>query len=457
MLTLPIPVSRALRKLGHDIKDARRRRRIPMAIAAERASISKPTFIRVERGDPSVSIGSYATVLYVLGMADRLGDLAARKTTRWACSSKRKTCRSAFAARANRNARKTNDGPRNPCVRGPRRRPPPDGAAVGARAQEQGKRDLRIRRELGWKHPARFSLEPALQLGPGPFHTPADTPMFGAIGDSAPDRWGRALMRRMERRRAEREGTAPRTLQEIDFLLLVDDEARQGALRFAEREGGPFLREEGVKRIPPLVELPRLLSAAEHVMEEKDTEEDLRLLFAPGSSLGGARPKASVIEKDGHLAIAKFPRKDDEINTVVWEAVALALADKGRHRRAGEPRRDHFQETGAPAAALRPRGQTAHSVPLRHEHAGVKRQRRPKLSGNCRRAAPARGRAESRHGGAVAAAGVQYPDLEHRRPPAQSRFSLRGTGGLAALAGLRSQPGADRHQAAHPQHGDQRG
>ena len=79
MLTLPIPVSRALRKLGHDIKDARRRRRITMAIAAERASISKPTFIRVERGDPSVSMGSYATVLYVLGMADRLGDLAASK------------------------------------------------------------------------------------------------------------------------------------------------------------------------------------------------------------------------------------------------------------------------------------------------------------------------------------------------------------------------------------------
>ena len=182
----------------------------------------------------------------------------------------------------------------------------------------------------GWlKHPAKFSLEPALQLGPGPFHTPADTPMFGAIGDSAPDRWGRALMRRMERRRAEREGGGPpRTLQEIDYLLLVDDEARQGALRFAEQEGGPFLRQEGVKRIPPLVELPKLLAAAEHVMEDKDTEEDLRLLFAPGSSLGGARPKASVIEKDGQLAIAKFPRKDDEINTVVWEAVALALAKK---------------------------------------------------------------------------------------------------------------------------------
>jgi serine/threonine-protein kinase HipA len=150
--------------------------------------------------------------------------------------------------------------------------------------------------------------------------------MFGAIGDSAPDRWGRTLMRRMERRRAEREKQAPRTLQEMDYLLLVDDEARQGALRFAESEGGPFVREEGAKRIPPVIELPRLLSAAEHVMEETDTEEDLRLLFAPGTSLGGARPKASVRDKGGHLAIAKFPRRDDEINTVAWEAVALALA-----------------------------------------------------------------------------------------------------------------------------------
>lgn len=75
-MTLPIPVTRALRKLGHDIKDARRRRRIAMAIAAQRASVSKPTLIRVERGDPSVSIGSYATVLFVMGMADRLADLA---------------------------------------------------------------------------------------------------------------------------------------------------------------------------------------------------------------------------------------------------------------------------------------------------------------------------------------------------------------------------------------------
>lgn len=108
----------------------------------------------------------------------------------------------------------------------------------------------------------------------------------------------------------------------------MDDEARQGALRFSERGGGPFLWEKRGARIPPLVELPELLSAAEHVVQDKDTEEDISVLFAPGSSLGGARPKASVIEKDGQLAIAKFPRRDDEINTVAWDAVALALAKK---------------------------------------------------------------------------------------------------------------------------------
>jgi serine/threonine-protein kinase HipA len=178
------------------------------------------------------------------------------------------------------------------------------------------------------QNPVSFSLEPALQLGPGPFHTADDIPMFGAIGDSAPDRWGRALMRRMERRRADREKQVPRTLFEIDYLLLVDDETRAGALRFKAEEGGPFLRESEADRVPPLVELPRLLSAAQRVIDEDETDEDLRLLLAPGSSLGGARPKASVREQDGRLAIAKFPRKDDEVSTVLWETVALDLAEK---------------------------------------------------------------------------------------------------------------------------------
>ena len=177
-------------------------------------------------------------------------------------------------------------------------------------------------------HPSRFSLDPALQVGPGPFHTPAGRPLFGAIGDSAPDRWGRTLMRRAERRRAESQKETLRPLSEIDFLLMVDDEARQGALRFAERDGGPYLASHSPAKIPPLVELPRLLAAAGHVLSDADTDEDLRLLLVPGSSLGGARPKASVRDRGGHLAIAKFPRAGDEVNTVLWEALALTLAAK---------------------------------------------------------------------------------------------------------------------------------
>lgn len=171
-----------------------------------------------------------------------------------------------------------------------------------------------------------FSLEPSLTLGPGPHHTAAGRALFGAIGDSSPDRWGRVLMKRAEIRQAEKEGRAPRTLYEADVLLMVDDEARQGALRFAETEGGPFLSEGRGTRIPPLVDLPRLLKATQHVEEDKESAEEIKLLLAPGSSLGGSRPKASVLDRGGVLAIAKFPHKQDDVNVELWEAVALRLA-----------------------------------------------------------------------------------------------------------------------------------
>ena len=176
------------------------------------------------------------------------------------------------------------------------------------------------------RNPARFPLEPALQMDAAPHHTTAGKSLFGAIGDSAPDRWGRALMMRSESRRARNVGEPPRTLWEADYLLLVDDETRQGALRFAAHEGGPFLHEVADHRTPPLIELPALLAASEHAYDEVETEEDLRLLLAPGSSLGGARPKASVRDRDGQLAIAKFPHHSDRIQTVLWEAVAFRLA-----------------------------------------------------------------------------------------------------------------------------------
>ncbi len=177
-------------------------------------------------------------------------------------------------------------------------------------------------------HPLRFSLDPALHLAAGSFHASPDKPLFGAIDDSAPDRWGRLLMRRSERKRAEVEKRSVRTLKEIDFLLLVDDAARIGALRFKKEESGPFLTTYNAHHVPPLITVGLLLTAANHILQESETEEDIRLLLAPGSSLGGARPKASVKDKDGHLAIAKFPCKDDDRDMIAWEAVALTLAAK---------------------------------------------------------------------------------------------------------------------------------
>lgn len=193
----------------------------------------------------------------------------------------------------------------------------------------RGKEGASFQYEQSWLNVTeRFALEPALQLTEGVYHTGADQSMFGAIGDSAPDRWGRVLMRRVAAHSTRALNLPHRTLTEIDYLLGVYDEARQGALRFRETLDGPFLQHSDSPPIPPLIELPKLLSATENLLEDKESDEDLRLLLAPGSSLGGARPKASVRDKDGQLAIAKFPRKDDEYSAVLWEAVALKLASK---------------------------------------------------------------------------------------------------------------------------------
>jgi serine/threonine-protein kinase HipA len=156
-----------------------------------------------------------------------------------------------------------------------------------------------------------------------------DRSVFGAIGDSAPDRWGRILMKRLESKLAEEEQRTPRTLREIDYLLMVNDTVRQGALRFRDENGDEFLaRSPGAASIPPLVDLPRLLGAADNVQNDTETAADLKLLLAPGSSLGGARPKAAVHDRDGQLLIAKFPRQDDDHQVEVWSRLAMKLASQ---------------------------------------------------------------------------------------------------------------------------------
>ena len=172
-----------------------------------------------------------------------------------------------------------------------------------------------------------FELEPDLPLTRGGFAPPAGRAIHGSLGDSAPDTWGRRLMQRAERRQAEREGRAVRTLMESDYLLGVSDETRLGALRFRRVDQEEFLADFH-RGIPALVDLGRLLESTERLLRDEETDEDLQLIFAPGSSLGGARPKASVIDQHGRLSIAKFPKDSDEYSIETWEEIALRLADR---------------------------------------------------------------------------------------------------------------------------------
>lgn len=170
--------------------------------------------------------------------------------------------------------------------------------------------------------PGAFALSPDMPLGGGSFHS-AGLDQLRAFGDCMPDRWGRNLMRREEARVAAAEGRAPRTLFELDMLCGVNDAQRQGAIRLWD-EDGKLLAPPG-EGVPREVDLPALLSAAD--LAADNLTADVHDLFAAGSSLGGARPKASVCDAEGGLYIAKFPRKDEsKIDDVcAWEKVALDI------------------------------------------------------------------------------------------------------------------------------------
>lgn len=149
--------------------------------------------------------------------------------------------------------------------------------------------------------------------------------MFGSLGDSAPDSWGRRLLQRAERRRAEHEGRAARTLAETDYLLGVSDVVRQGALRF-RGTGNAVFEMYAVQNMPKATELSRVIRMMDRIWGEEELDNDLDEVVALGASLGGSRPKASVVEPDRQLSIAKLPSPDDDFSVERWEAVALQLA-----------------------------------------------------------------------------------------------------------------------------------
>ena len=171
-------------------------------------------------------------------------------------------------------------------------------------------------------------LDPDLQLYKGRQYVNDNKNIFGLFADSCPDRWGRLLMKRREAIRAKKADEKPKKLVESDFLLGVYDQARMGGLRFKTEIDGDFLSNDKEFATPPWTSL-RKLEQATAAFENGDSvleEKWLKQLIAPGSSLGGARPKASVMAPDGSLWIAKFPSKNDEQNTGAWEMVVHDLA-----------------------------------------------------------------------------------------------------------------------------------
>jgi serine/threonine-protein kinase HipA len=176
-------------------------------------------------------------------------------------------------------------------------------------------------------------LDPDLSLFSGFQHLRDEKLNFGMFLDSSPDRWGRVLMKRREIALAKQEERKTRTLFESDFLLGVYDPLRMGGLRFKTDKDGDFLDNNKDYATPPWTSIRELESAS--LEYEKGLEQDnpellkwLNMLYAPGSSLGGARPKANIQDTDGSLWIAKFPSKNDDVNIGAWEMVANSLAQK---------------------------------------------------------------------------------------------------------------------------------
>ena len=174
----------------------------------------------------------------------------------------------------------------------------------------------------------KFLLDPDISLFSGSQY-PNQKENFGIFLDSMPDTWGRTLMKRKAAQLAKENNVKTPTLYDIDFLLGVYDESRMGALRFKIDPNGDFLDNNKIASTPPWSSIRELQNAAENIEDDKDNDEIrkwLSILIAPGSSLGGARPKANILDTDKSLWIAKFPSKSDTIDKAAWEYLAYELA-----------------------------------------------------------------------------------------------------------------------------------
>lgn len=183
--------------------------------------------------------------------------------------------------------------------------------------------------DKGWlkKTGLTLTLDPELMPYSGRQY-PTGKNIFGLFADASPDRWGRVLMNKRERILAEKEGRKPSKLYDSDYLLGVYDETRMGGIRFKVNQEGPFLSDDNETAAPPWATLRTLEEASRNFENDETglTEKWLNQLIKPGSSLGGARPKVTVVDTKDQLWIAKFPSKNDENDTGAWEIVAHDLA-----------------------------------------------------------------------------------------------------------------------------------
>lgn len=172
-----------------------------------------------------------------------------------------------------------------------------------------------------------LTLDPELMPYSGRQY-PSGKNIFGIFADASPDRWGRVLMNKRERILADKEGRKPSKLRDSDYLLGVYDETRMGGIRFKLDPDGSFLSDDKETAAPPWATLRTLEEASRNFESDEIglSEKWLNQLIKPGSSLGGARPKATVVDTEGQLWIAKFPSKNDENDTGAWEMVAHDLA-----------------------------------------------------------------------------------------------------------------------------------
>lgn len=178
------------------------------------------------------------------------------------------------------------------------------------------------------KNRPAVALDPELAAFPGRQY-PSGKGMFGMFADASPDRWGRVLINRRERIRAGKEGRKPAKLYESDYLLGVYDVTRMGGLRFKTEPDGPFLSDDKETAVPSWARLRTLEEASRNFEKDEGgmAEKWLNQLIQPGSSLGGARPKATVIDEKGSLWIAKFPSRNDGHDSGAWEKAVHDLAD----------------------------------------------------------------------------------------------------------------------------------